>query len=237
MTLTDILALAFMGVGMGFSLMGASTAVLFSPVIIAIYGSKLGNGIIFLPFFFANLVFAWQHRKRFNKTVVRKLLPAALCGMGAAALCANQIPEQMFRNLIGCAIVFSSLLFFIKQYETRLTSLGWLFGVLGGASSYLANVSGPIFNVFFLSFKPDEDTFVSTRSIFFAVLNGIKFVMYLTVFGNINSYTLTRGLFAMPFILVGIKLAAWLFARIRPETFVRLVVLLGLGAAFNLFSW
>ena len=236
MDITDLLALSFMGIGMGFSLMGVSTSVLFSPIIIAIYGSKLGNGILFFPFFLADMIVAWKRRKDFDRKIVLKLIPTSLLGMGLAALCAHYISEQIFRNIIAFSIFISSILFFMKRYETYLTSLGWFFGILGGASSYLANVSGPIFNVYLLSFKQEESQFISTRAVFFAALSIIKFFMYFMVFKNINTYTISRGLTAIPFIIIGIFMAKFLFSKISHDTFNKIVVLLGLAAAFNLLS-
>lgn len=43
-------------------------------------------------------------------------------------------------------------------YENSLAKLRRIFRIVGGASSYLANVSGPIFDIYLLSFKKKKNS-------------------------------------------------------------------------------
>jgi hypothetical protein len=225
-----------MGVGMGFSLMGMSTSVLFAPIIVSLFGSRYGNGIMFLPFFVADVYVSWKYRHSFNKTTVLKLIPFSVLGMIIAGICAKYISEELFKWFIAGVIIFSSILFFMKKYEKHLTKLGWFFGLFGGASSYLCNISGPIFNVYLLSYEDTESNFLGTRSIFFTVLNFCKFFLYLFVYKNINSYTMSRGAISIPFIFVGVYLAKKLLDKIGAHTFNQIIVILSILAAIALVS-
>ncbi|WP_448821403.1 sulfite exporter TauE/SafE family protein [Cetobacterium sp.] len=230
----EILLMLAVGIGIGFSLMGMSTSVLFSPIIVSIYGSRLGNGIMFIPFLIADFYVSYLYRKNFDKKIVLKLLPFSVTGMIVASIFANSISEEIFRKIIAIIIVFASILFFLKKYEDKLSKLSWLFGVFGGASSYLANVSGPIFNVYLLSYKQGETDFIGTRAIFFTTLNIFKFFMYLFIFKNINTFTLIRGSIAIPTIFLGVFLAKQLLKRMDQKIFSLIIVLLGLIVAIKM---
>lgn len=230
----EILLMLAVGIGIGFSLMGMSTSVLFSPIIVSIYGSRLGNGIMFIPFLIADFYVSYLYRKNFDKKIVLKLLPFSVTGMIVASIFANSISEEIFRKIIAIIIVFASILFFLKKYEDKLSKLSWLFGVFGGASSYLANVSGPIFNVYLLSYKQRETDFIGTRAIFFTTLNIFKFFMYLFIFKNINTFTLIRGSIAIPTIFLGVFLAKQLLKRMDQKIFSLIIVLLGLIVAIKM---
>lgn len=234
MDISEILFMLIVGVGMGFSLMGMSTAILFSPILVSIYGSKLGNGIMFVPFLIADLYVSYLYRNNYDKKIVLKLIPFSVIGMVIASIFTNSISEDIFRKIIATIIIFSSILFFLKKYEHKLTKLSWLFGVFGGASSYLANVSGPIFNVYLLSYKQKEEDFIGTRAVFFTVINIIKLFMYIFIFKNINTFTITRGSVAIPTIFLGVFLAKKLLKIMNQKIFNTVVVLLGLIVAIKM---
>lgn len=100
MTIFDLIALSLMGVGMGFSLMGISTAVLFSPFIVAIYGSRMGNGIMFLPFFIADLYVSWQYRKSFTISRGALAVPFIFIGVALAKILLSKIAQHTFNFTI-----------------------------------------------------------------------------------------------------------------------------------------
>lgn len=230
----DIMVLSIVGVGIGLSLMGISGAVLYSPLVVAIYGARSGNGIMFLPFLVADIYVAYKYRKNFDRATVLKLIPFSLVGMGIASYYANIIPDELFRKILGIIIVGASILYFLKKYEAKLTKMGWLFGVLGGAASYLANISGPIFNVYLLSYNRDEENFIGTRSVFFMFLNFLKFFLYFFIYKNINTYTLSRGIISVPTIFVGVYLGKLLLSKISQKTFNTTIVVLSLVVAVKL---
>lgn len=230
----EILFLLAVGVGMGFSLMGMSTSILFAPIILSIYGSRLGNGIMIIPFIVADIYVTYLYRKSYDWKVVVKLLPCSFLGMLLAGISAKYISEQIFQYIIAFIIIFASIMFFLSKYEEKLKKLGWLFGILGGAASYLANVAGPILNVFFLAYEKDTKSFIGTRAMLFTVLNLLKLVLYILFFNNINMYTLSRGAIAIPTIFIGTYLAKQLIKHINQKTFNKIVVFLGLLVAIKM---
>lgn len=234
MDFSEILFMLIIGVGMGFSLMGMSTSILFSPILVAIYGSKLGNGIMFIPFLVADFYVSYLYRNNYNKKIVLKLIPFSVAGMVIAAIFANTVSERVFRTIIATIVIFASVLFFLKKYENKLTKLSWLFGIFGGASSYLANISGPIFNVYLLSYELNKEEFIGTRAVFFTVINIFKLFMYIFIFKNINTFTITRGAMAIPTIFLGVFLAKKLLKIMDQKIFNTIVVSLGLIVAIKM---
>lgn len=230
----DIIAIVVTGVGIGFSMMGVSIAVLYSPFIISIYGGRIGNGIMFLPFIVADLYVTYKYRREMSIKTALKLIPFGILGMGIASMVASRINEDEFKIMLGIIILFASALYFVKKYDDKMEKVGWLFGIIGAAASYLANVSGPIFNIYFLSFKKDVKTYLGTRALFFSLLNFFKFFFYLLIFKNINEFTLLRGAMSVPFIFVGIFISKILISKISQKTFNLMVVILGIIIALKL---
>lgn len=230
----ESLLLVATGIGMGFSVMGISTSIIFSPIIISIYGSKFGNGIFFIPFFITNLYMAFQYRKSCDKKIILKLLPFSLLGMILASIFALYISEDFFRRIIGIIIILTSIMFFLKKYENRLRKLSVLFGIIGGASSYLANISGPIFNLYFLSYNKSQKNFIGTRSVFFAIFSIIKLLMYIFIFKNINIFTLSKSIILLPTTFIGAYLAKKLLEIIDQKTINTIIVLIGIIISFKM---
>lgn len=234
MSILDIILTIFMGIGIGFSVMGMSTAILYSPLMAVFYGARLANGIMFIPFFFANLYEAYKHRNSYNKTIVLKILPFSFLGMALAAYFAKDISDKIFDKLFAVLIILVSIFFFTKKYSSKLKNFGCLFGILGGASSYLANVAGPVFNIFLLSFNPDEKNFIGTRAFIYLYFNMAKLFLYIYLFKNINFFTISRALIAIPMIFVGIFLAKILLKHINKELFDKIVICTSLVIALKM---
>ena len=234
MDLIEIVAIITTGIGIGFSMMGISIAVLYSPFIISIFGGSLGNGIMIFPFLVSDFYMIYRNRKFLNWKIVLKLLPSSILGLIIASIIANKITDEEFRIAIGLIIFIVSILYFSKKYSSNLKKFGWIFGVFGAIASYLGNVSGPIFNIYFLSFRNDTKTYVGTRDLFFGVLNFLKFFIYLFVFKNINSFTFYRGLLAIPFVFIGGFLGKIIITKVNQKTFNLIVVYLGLLVSIKL---
>lgn len=234
MDLTEILLLIICGIGMGFNLMGMSTAIIFSPILIDFYGSRYGNAIMFLPFFVSNFIVSYKYRHSFNKKLVLKVLPFALIGLFIASLIADHITPEVFKKVIALIIIFSSIVFLMKKYTEKLTRLGWLFGILAAMSSYLSNIAGPILNVYFLSFNEGKDSFIATRSVFFSIFNIFKILLYIFIFKNINSFTMERAAISIPAVLIGVFFARLILKRISQRTFTLIIIFISLIVAFQI---
>ncbi|MEG1808134.1 MAG: sulfite exporter TauE/SafE family protein, partial [Cetobacterium sp.] len=76
MELIELMAIISVGIGIGFSMMGISLAVLYSPFIISVFGGSLGNGIMIFPFLVSDFFMIYKNRKFLNWKIVLKLLPS-----------------------------------------------------------------------------------------------------------------------------------------------------------------
>ncbi|MGL6115045.1 sulfite exporter TauE/SafE family protein [Cetobacterium sp. SF1] len=230
----DLIILIITGIGIGSSLMGVSTSIIFSPLILTAYGSKYGNGIMLIPYFFADLYVTYKYRNLFDLKSTLKLIPFSLIGMFIATFLVHIISEDLFQKILGALILLTSLLFFIKKYEKYFIKFGWLFGIVGGLSSYMANISGPIFNIYFLSFDQDPKYFIGNRALFFSLLNFFKLFLYIFIYKNINASTLKLSLFVIPFIFVGIFLTNIFMSKISSKHFSQIVIYISILIAIFL---
>lgn len=230
----ELLILIITGLGIGMSLMGVSTSIIFSPLIVWAYGSKLGNGIMIIPYFIADIYITYKYRKDFNVKDTLKLVPFAFLGMILAIFLIPYISEEIFSKILGILIIITNLLFFIKNYEEKFKRFASFFGFFGGLSSYLANISGPIFNIYFLSLNKNQRNFIGNRALFFTFLNFIKLFLYFFIYKNISTYTLSRSLITIPFLFLGIFSTGFFLKKISSETFSKIIVFLSLIIAIYL---
>lgn len=230
----ELLILIITGLGIGMSLMGVSTSIIFSPLIVWAYGSKLGNGIMIIPYFIADIYITYKYRKDFNVKDTLKLVPFAFLGMILAIFLIPYISEEIFSKILGILIIITNLLFFIKNYEKKFKKFASFFGFFGGLSSYLANISGPIFNIYFLSLNKNQRNFIGNRALFFTFLNFIKLFLYFFIYKNISTYTLSRSLITIPFLFLGIFSTGFFLKKISSETFSKIIVFLSLIIAIYL---
>ncbi|SJZ77435.1 hypothetical protein SAMN02745174_01515 [Cetobacterium ceti] len=230
----ELLILIITGLGIGMSLMGVSTSIIFSPLIVWAYGSKLGNGIMIIPYFIADIYITYKYRKDFNVKDTLKLVPFAFLGMILAIFLIPYISEEIFSKILGILIIITNLLFFIKNYEKKFKKFASFFGFFGGLSSYLANISGPIFNIYFLSLNKNQKNFIGNRALFFTFLNFIKLFLYFFIYKNISTYTLSRSLITIPFLFLGIFSTGFFLKKISSETFSKIIVFLSLIIAIYL---
>lgn len=234
MTSMEIFIMILLGISSGFSKMGIPTALVFSPILAAMYGGKASAGILIPSVVASDFMMVYLYRKNIDKKLLLKILPMTMIGIVIAVVFGNNISDELFKKSMGVIILTIGILTLLKKLNINFKKLSFIFGLLGGFASFIGNVSGPLMSIYLLNINLDKDKFYSTRSWFYFVVNFTKLVLYFFFLKNINSYTLTRGLSAIPSVALGIYIGRFIVGKMNQNVFEKFIVIVSILSGLNL---
>lgn len=168
-----------------------------------------------------DLISVWGFRRRFDKTNLKIILPAAVLGVIMGALSFHSLSEDHIKLMIGSIATLFTLNFARQKLMSSPEKItrpdrvkGSLWGFLAGFTSFSVHAGGPPLNIYLLPQKMDKTLFVGTTVIFFTVVNYTKLIPYalmdLLAIGN-----LMTALALLIFAPVGVWLGMALHTRIN----------------------
>lgn len=223
-----IVALSSLLIGLSKGGMGAALVVLVTPILTQVM--PVADAVsLSLPLLIIADVFAlWAYWKTWDMHYIRLMLPLAILGIGVGTFLLASLPDDVLRRLLG---VFTLVFVAYRLLSARLQTAryqprdwhGYLAGAASGLGSALANTGAPPFTAYMLLQDVSPPVFVGTTTLFFALVNLIK-VPWLVAGHLLDLSDLTRILWAMPLIPVGIWLGRWLVNRMNREVFERVML-------------
>lgn len=234
MTPVEIFGMLLLGIGAGFSKLGIPSALVFSPLLASIYGGKTSAGIIILPVFFSDLTMLCLYRKKLDWETLKKILPMTLLGIIVAVFFGNNISDVLFKKSMGVIILAIGILTLLKSLHVNFSKLSFIFGFLGGFSSFIGNVSGPLMSIYLLNINLDKDKFYGTRTWFYFIVNFSKLVLYFFFLKNINLFTLSRGVCSIPTVFVGVFVGRYIVGKMNQNVFEKFIVIVSIISGLNL---
>jgi uncharacterized membrane protein YfcA len=169
------------------------------------------------------------YRGQYSAVNVRRLLPAALVGIGAGALAFGTLGDRWLRLVVGVIAVAFAVQWVIgvvrrggRVPEARRPGAlsGALWGSVAGFTSTMAHAGGPPVSVYLLPQRLPPTLFVGTTVIVFTVINYAKLVPYAWL-GQLRVENLLTSLVLLPLAPLGIRLGRWLHDRIDDVLFYR----------------
>ncbi|MDU1911431.1 sulfite exporter TauE/SafE family protein [Fusobacterium sp.] len=234
MTSIEIFGMIILGIGTGFSKLGIPTALIFSPLLASLYGGKTSAGIIIIPVVISDLTMLYLYGKELDLKTLKKILPMTVLGMIVAVIFGNNISDEFFKKSMGIIILTIGILTLLKSLNVNFSKLSHIFGFLGGFSSFIGNVSGPLMSIYLLNIDLDKEKFYGTRTWFYFIVNFSKFLLYFFFLKNINLFTLSRGVFAIPTTFIGIFIARFIVGKMNQSIFEKFIVIISVISGLNL---
>jgi uncharacterized protein len=162
---------------------------------------------------------------RWDRRIVRIIVPAAIVGCLIAALTIRFMNDDWIRILLG-VVALGFLAWTLAPRSTSVRrppdAVGWLCGMLSGFTSFITHAGGPPVMLYLLPQRLAKDTFVATSLIFFMVLNYAKIVPYVWL-GLFDLAVLGTAAALVPLGIVGIYAGQWLQRRIDVRWFYRFI--------------
>ena len=234
MTPIEIFGMIILGLGSGFSKLGLPTALVFSPLLASLYGGKTSAGIIIIPVVISDLTMLYIYGKELDLKILKKILPMTILGIIVAVVFGNNISDEFFKKSMGIIILIIGLLTLLKSLNVNFSKLSFLFGFLGGFSSFIGNVSGPLMSIYLLNINLDKEKFYGTRTWFYFIVNFSKLILYFFFLKNINFFTLSRGVVAIPTVFIGIFLGKYIVGKMNQNVFEKFIVVVSIISGLNL---
>jgi hypothetical protein len=206
--------------GFGFALVMVPLLSLAWDVKSAVVTSTVLGTVVLLPLLF-------EARRHVRLATAAALVAGSLAGVPAGILLLDWIDPEALKILVGVTVVAASVLVY-RVREVRATragvipavAAGAVSGILGGSTS----MSGPPAVLYLLGTEKDVEAFRGTILAFFLPM-GLVTIVGFAVVGRVTPDVVRISVIALPALVVGLVIGAWLRYRVREELF-RLLVLL-----------
>jgi uncharacterized membrane protein YfcA len=233
-------------IGLGAFIIGLSKAGLkgidmMNVVIMAIvFGAKESTGIV-LPLLCAADVLAVLYYNRHARwSHVFKLIPWMVAGIVIGNFLGKDMNEPVFRKIMALIIVLTVLIVVIMEIrKTIVMPTNKLFvatmGLSAGVTTMLGNLAGAFSNVYFLAMRLPKNDFIGTAAWVFLLINFFKLPFQVFYWKNINGDTLYMDLLLLPVMVIGFWLGLKVVAKIKDDSYRRVVIALTLAGAIFIF--
>jgi uncharacterized membrane protein YfcA len=198
------------------------------------FGAKASTGLILPMLCFADLIAVVYYRRAAEWQYIFKLLPAAIVGFFLAIAVDRLIPAEEFRRLMAvCIFVSVGVMLWTEKIdgESRMFTAWWyapLFGLMGGFTTMIGNVAGPVMSVYLLSMRLPKYTFVGTGAWFFLAVNYLKLPLQIFVWDNITITSITLNAISIPFMILGALIGIYLVKKVSEKSYRTFVIIVTL---------
>jgi uncharacterized protein len=178
----------------------------------------------------------WGERDR---DLLRLLLPAALIGTLLGTLLFGVFPAKKVAAVLGALTLLflaQRLLFPVRsEAPPPPKALGFVLGIAGGFTSFVAHAGGPPISAYVLPLKLQPIRLAGTLAVLFTVINLSKWIPYAWL-GLLDTRSLATSLLLVPLAPLGVWLGVWLTRRVDGSLFYR-VAYTGMAATGIKLLW
>lgn len=218
-------AVILVGIGKG----GFSGVGLLSVPLMALVVPPIQAASIMLPILMAqDVVGVWAFRKDYSGRDLKYLFPAGLLGLALGYFLVRDVPNGAIIIIVGLIATVFVIYQVTRRGPAALrptdAALGpaTIWGAATGFTSFVANAGGPPFQVYMMPRRHSPRVYAGTSTIFFAVLNYLKFPAYIHL-GQMTAGNLLTSAVLLPLAIASISGGVWLVRRVSPDGFYRIV--------------
>lgn len=206
------------------------------PVLAVIFGGKASSGLMLPMLIIADLFAVKYYHRHANWHYLVKLFPSAAVGVLIGTWLGNVVDDQMFRMIMGIIILCSLIimLWMEKLDKQAIPDYLWfavLMGLVGGISTMIGNLAGPIMAVYLLSMRLPKNEYIGTAAWFFLAINLFKVPFHIYSWQSINIDSFLLNLSSLPFIALGALCGVYIVKRIPDKQYRWLVIIMTAVAA------
>ncbi len=211
------------------------------PLMAIVAPPSTAAGILLPLLMLMDLIGLYAYRHRWDRRVVRIMLPGALLGILAGGLAFGYLDDDVVRIVLGLIAVGFTGDYFLRD-KSRIEArpqrpvAGAFWGSLAGFTSTIAHAGGPPANIYLLPLKLDKSIFVGTMIVLFAAINAAKLLPYAAL-GLLDWTNLSTSAALAPVAAIGMLAGLWLHDKVDQLLFYRLcyvfVLLTGLKLVYD----
>lgn len=236
-----LLMVAAMSIGL--SKAGFSGVSLISVYILTeLFGGVKQVGVALPMLLLADIIVFPAFRKYGNWKEVWFLLPPTIVGGAAAVWVLTHFKdnEASMRPIVGVVILLMVILQVVRMWKPEQVhklamtkSFGMFAGLSGGLATVLANMAGPIQQLYLLSKKMEKMDLIGVGARFFLLVNFLKIPLYVEM-DVMSRQTLMMNAIAIPAIILGVWSGKTLLQKVPQRLFENLIVVFALLASVRL---
>lgn len=189
------------------------------PILAVMFGGKASAGLMLPMLIMADLFAVKYYHRHANWNYLIKLFPSAAIGVLVGTWLGNLVDDESFRMLMS-VIIFASLLVMIwmeKANKKAIPDYLWfaiLMGLLGGISTMIGNLAGPIMGLYLLSMRLPKNEYIGTAAWFFLAINVFKVPFHIISWQSIDVNSFLLNVISLPFIALGAVCGVFIVKRI-----------------------
>lgn len=212
--------------GISKSAFGGALGVFYVPLLMLQLSPLQAIGIMLPILIIADVIAVKSHWRQWDNAIVKALLPGAVFGVLIAHFLIDSLNEEILKNVIATLCIlfsFKAFLFPTKDSQFLKTSAGaFTMSGVASISSTMVHAGGPPLIAYLSALRLKPQTFVATSAVFFAAMNAMKLVGYVSI-DLLDAALIIQSLYYVPIALFGNWLGLRIRERIAPERFRTLI--------------
>lgn len=210
------------------------------PMLAAVFGGKLSSGVMLPLLVMADVMGVWYYHRHASWSHLKILFPWSAVGVVLGTVFGQYINDYVFK-LVMAGIVLISVGIMIWMERDRSAEIptskwfGITTGVLGGFTSMIGNLAGPVMALYLLSMRMPKNAFIGTAAWFFLVINWFKVPFHLFMWKTITPDVLLLDVMTLPVILLGAYLGVLITRQLSEKTYRWFIIVMTLAAAVFMF--
>ncbi|MEO6721017.1 MAG: sulfite exporter TauE/SafE family protein [Ferruginibacter sp.] len=240
-TITNWLLILLASFIIGLSKAGLKGIDMMNVTIMAIvFGGKASTGIVLPLLCVADIFAVFYYNRHAQWKQFWKLIPWMMAGILIGVYVGKDLDEALFRKVMAVIIILAVIVMIAFEFrKTEKVPTNKFFvattGVSAGFTTMLGNLAGAFANIYFLAMRMAKNDFIGTAAWVFLVMNLFKLPFQVIYWKNITRNSLFTDLLLIPVMLIGFWAGLKIVAKIKDDSYRKVVIVLTLLGAIVIF--
>jgi uncharacterized membrane protein YfcA len=205
-----------------------------------VFGGKASTGIVLPLLCVADVLAVIYYNRHARWNHVWRLMPWMVIGIIIGVYVGQDMNEVIFRKIMALIIVLTAIIMVVLEIRKEMVIpknrvFVATMGVAAGFTTMLGNLAGAFSNVYFLAMRLPKNDFIGTAAWVFLLINWFKLPFQVIKWKNIDGNSLYTDLLVLPAMLAGFWIGVKVVAKIRDESYRRVVIGLTIIGAIFIF--
>jgi uncharacterized membrane protein YfcA len=203
-----------------------------------VFGGKASTGIVLPLLCSADIMAVVYYHRHAQWPLFWKLIPWMMAGILVGVFTGKDLNEILFRKIMAIIIILAVIVMVTMELRKTTAIPSNIFftatmGLISGFTTMLGNLAGAFSNVYFLAMQLTKNNFIGTAAWVFLSMNFFKLPFQVFYWKNITPATLSTDILLLPALIIGFWAGLKIVARIKDDSYRKLVIVLTLiGAVF-----
>lgn len=204
------------------------------------FGGRTSTGMILPLLCAADIMAVLYYHRHARWPQFWKLIPWMVVGVLIGVYVGKDLNEVIFRRLMAVIIILTVIIMLALEFRKNVAIPGnklfaAVMGLVSGFTTMLGNLAGAFSNIYFLAMRMPKYNFIGTAAWVFLVINLFKLPFQVIYWKNITVSTLQTSLLALPVLAIGFFAGVKIVAKIKDESYRKVVIALTLIGAIFIF--